>query len=221
MRLLLVGDSVTHGSTGDWTWRYRLWRHLRTCGVDVELVGPDETLAGPPPEEPNLAYADPEFDRHHAARWGRSFDDVDWPVEWLVATYRPHVVVELLGINDLIWTGKTAEQLVSDVGRFVRAAQHADPGLDVVLGELPQTWEPHVTEYDAALDGLAAELSTGTSRVVVARTAAGFERLVDTYDAVHPSARGEVRIAAGVADALAGLGIGVPYPRPLPDASAS
>ena len=35
---------------------------------------------------------------------------------------------------------------------------------------------------------------------------------------MHPSASGEVKIAASVADALAGLGIGAPYPRPLPDA---
>ena len=221
MRLLLVGDSVTHGATGDWTWRYRRWQHLRAWGADVELVGPDETVAGPPPAAPNLEYADPAFDRHHAARWGRSFDDTDWPVDWLVRTYRPDVLVELLGVNDLIWSGKSAGQLVADVTRFARAAQQARPGLDLVLGELPQTWLPHVVEYDAALADLAGELTTRSSRVVVARTAAGFEELVDTYDEVHPSARGEVRIAAGVADALAVLGIGAPYPRPLPDPSAS
>ncbi len=221
MRLLLVGDSVTHGATGDWTWRYRLWRHLRACGADVELVGPDQTVAGPPPAAPNLEYADAGFDRHHAARWGKSFDDPDWPIDWLVETYRPDVVVELLGINDLIWSGKSASQLTADVTHFVRAAQQVHPGLGVVLGELPQTWLPHVTEYDDALPGLAALLATGTSRVVVARTADGFSAHVDTYDEVHPSACGEIRIAAGVADALAALGVGQPYPRPLPDPPAS
>ncbi len=53
--------------------------------------------------------------------------------------------------------------------------------------------------------------------MIVARAPEVFVQEVDTYDAVHPSASGEVKIAAGVADsALAGLGIGAPYPRPLP-----
>jgi hypothetical protein len=39
---------------------------------------------------------------------------------------------------------------------------------------------------------------------------------VDTYDAAHPTATGEVKLAAGVADALAVLGIGPHSPWPLP-----
>jgi hypothetical protein len=27
-RVLIVGDSITQGSAGDFTWRYRLWKHL-------------------------------------------------------------------------------------------------------------------------------------------------------------------------------------------------
>lgn len=216
VRVLLVGDSVTQGSAGDWTWRYRLWEHLVAVGADVDLVGPDERVAGPPPAPESLEYADPDFDRDHAGRWGRSFTDPDWPIAHLVDVYHPDLVVELLGVNDAVWGHASAAQLVDRVTTFVTDAQGADPDVDVVLGELPQTWVPQVPAYDAALADLAAELTTAGSAVVVARTADGFEQDVDTYDPVHPSASGEVKIAAGVADALAGLGIGRPYPRPLP-----
>ena len=44
VRILLVGDSVTQGSAGDWTWRYRLWKHFDAAGVAVDFVGPRNDL---------------------------------------------------------------------------------------------------------------------------------------------------------------------------------
>lgn len=43
-RIMVVGDSITQGSSGDYTWRYRLWRHLTDRGVRVDLVGPRDDL---------------------------------------------------------------------------------------------------------------------------------------------------------------------------------
>ena len=47
VRILLLGDSVTQGSIGDWTWRYRLWQHFADAGVAVDFVGPESDLLGP------------------------------------------------------------------------------------------------------------------------------------------------------------------------------
>jgi lysophospholipase L1-like esterase len=217
VRILLVGDSVTQGSSGDWTWRYRLWQHLVEAGVRADLVGPDDDLLDPATRERGShEYADPDFDQDHAARWGMSFLDQDHPIGELVDDYHPDVVVEMLGINDLAWRHATAAEVEEEARRFVRDAQAADPDLDVVVGALPQSWVPGVGEYDAALPALAAELATDASDVVVAAAPEPFVQGVDTYDSAHPAASGEVAIAASVADALAGLGIGTPYPRPLP-----
>jgi lysophospholipase L1-like esterase len=218
VRILLVGDSVTQGSAGDWTWRYRLWQHLVDAGGGVDFVGPrDDLLDNVTGEQGSHAYADPDFDQDHAARWGMGFSDQDQPIGDLVDAYRPDVVVELLGINDLVWMHATASQVEEGARRFVQDAQAADAGVDVVIGALPQTWVPGVDEYDAALPALAAELTTDTSDVVVASAPRPFVQGVDTYDSAHPTATGEVAIAASVADALAGLGIGAAYPRPLPE----
>ncbi|MBZ5736891.1 GDSL-type esterase/lipase family protein [Nocardioides mangrovi] len=215
VRVLIVGDSVTQGSAGDWTWRYRLWQHLEDDEVDVDFVGPTDKLAGPPPGETNEDYTDPDFDRDHAARWGKRFADPDWPIGDLVEAYHPDVVVELLGVNDLI-TGIAPDQVLDEAGDFVSDAQAADPGVDVVLGQLSQSWIAGVPAYDDGLAALAERGSTDDSRVVVAQAPADYVEDVDTWDPAHPSAQGEVKIAASVADALAGLGIGDDYPRPLP-----
>lgn len=40
MRIMIVGDSISQGHEGDWTWRYRLWQWVNAQGVPVDFVGP-------------------------------------------------------------------------------------------------------------------------------------------------------------------------------------
>lgn len=98
VRILVVGDSVTQGSAGDWTWRYRLWRHLQaTSAVPVDLVGPrDDLYDHRARTSGNHDYVDPAFDTQHAARWGTNLAVADVPIHQLVETYQPDVVVALL-----------------------------------------------------------------------------------------------------------------------------
>ena len=94
-RVLLVGD---------WTWRYRLWQHLSaTASTPVDLVGPrddrwDLCADGPGNQE----YADPGFDRDHAALWGQTMWQASQGVGETVARPAPDVVVAALGTNDLL-----------------------------------------------------------------------------------------------------------------------
>ena len=217
LRVLLVGDSVTQGSAGDWTWRYRLWRHLEaTADGPVDLVGPRTDLWDDLADEPgNHDYIDPAFDQDHASRWGMTLAFADNPIGDLVETYRPDVVVEMLGVNDLI-IGRPPDDVEQDIRNFVLAARAADAGVDVVLAEAVQTWFPGVTELNASLADAAAELDEPGARVLVADTDDGFLRAEHTYDTSHPDAQGEVLIAAAVADALAVTGVGKPFARPRP-----
>lgn len=38
--MMVVGDSISQGEEGDWTWRYRLWEWLKVQDVVVDFVGP-------------------------------------------------------------------------------------------------------------------------------------------------------------------------------------
>ena len=40
IRIMVVGDFISQGYAGDYTWRYRLWEWLRAGAVDVDFVGP-------------------------------------------------------------------------------------------------------------------------------------------------------------------------------------
>lgn len=72
MTAMVVGDSISQGSAGDLTWRYRLDKALTAAGVAVTFEGPYtdlfDNVAGI--RDGNHAYADPSFDQHHDALWG-------------------------------------------------------------------------------------------------------------------------------------------------------
>lgn len=208
-RILIVGDSVTNGSVGDWTWRYWLWNNLVASGADVDFVGPNTGVLDPVADTVNaMAYADPAFDVDHAARWGMSLAFPDHPVGELVAEYGADVVVEDLGLNDLTWLHGSPE-VVAELARLLVAdVRAANPAAAVVLCELPQTWIVKTPEFNGLLEDLAAELDEPGARVVVARAPAPFVLDEDTYDLAHPSATGEVKIARSVAGALAEIGVG-------------
>jgi GDSL-like Lipase/Acylhydrolase family len=216
--VLIVGDSVTHGSSGDWTWRFRLWQHVRsTSERPIEFVGPRDDLHDYLVDQNgNHDYVDPGFDRHHAARWGMTLAFADTPVDELVETYQPDVVVEMLGTNDLLFLNRTPTQVEQDIESFVTVARSADPDVDVVLAEVTQTWFTGAPELNDLLADGATALDTVASRVLLADTDGDYTSTAHTFDGSHPNAQGEAQIAGAVADSLAALGIGAPATRPLP-----
>lgn len=51
-KLMIVGDSISQGMEGDWTWRYRLWEWLDSQHQDFEFVGPWTGTRQPPDPAP-------------------------------------------------------------------------------------------------------------------------------------------------------------------------
>ena len=134
----------------------------------------------------------------------------------LVSTYHPDVVLEMLGVNDLAFGGKTPAQVAAMLVDFVDEARAEDPGVDVVLGRIPQPWRTDVQEFNSLVEDLADDLDSEDSRVVVADADSDYS-LTDSFDSAHPNARGELKIAAAFEDALAALGVGQPAARPVPN----
>ncbi|HXH79186.1 GDSL-type esterase/lipase family protein [Nocardioides sp.] len=223
-RILIVGDSVTQGDAGDYTWRYFSACGLEKSGAEVDFVGQHTgTFGGGGAENYTGGYANPNFDQDHAARWGLlMFEMLNQPsdsaptITDLMTAQQPDVLVEMLGLNDFMWLSNfDAAKMNGQVRRFVADARSVKPNVDVVLASLPQTWVSNVPAYNEGLPALAAELSTADSRVV-ASPVPDFTEGTDTYDRVHPTTAGQVKIAAAVSVALEELGIGQARTMPLP-----
>lgn len=226
LRVMVVGDSLTQGSSGDRTWRYHLWRHLSGNGVEVDFVGPYDDLYDLAGEEfGDDSYAAPDFDRDHAARWGYSAGELSAEVSRSAAEYEPHYLLLLSGLEDIL-AGGDADHALGGVGETISTVRVVRGDTRFVVGELPPVEgtaddaraNSEIARFNMGVVALAEQLTSADSPVVVARVADGYSPTRDNWDEAHPNARGELRIAAAFADALADpLGVGPAHPRPLPE----
>ena len=212
VRILLLGDSITHGSAGDWTWRYRLAEQLTAQGVRFDLVGPSTDLF-----PSSMDYIDPDFDGEHAALWGMAAAAPAFDVSEIVARYQPDVVIEMLGVNDLTWLRHTPQTVVSRVETMTEEIRSVDPDIDVLLSEVPALWLPGAEEFNDRLSVFAAGTDTPGSRAVLLDADRDYVKDLHTYDSVHPSSLGEQALAFAALDALRDIGIGSGSPAIAPD----
>lgn len=118
-KVLIIGDSMTAGSEGDYTWRYRLWQWLASAKQpEVAFVGPyagTQLPQGPsPPQPPRFADHPPEppggprlggeyardvehkfleYGGRHFAGWGRTVEEVKRLVKEIVEEYKPNLIL--------------------------------------------------------------------------------------------------------------------------------
>lgn len=229
LRVMPVGDALTQGSSGDHTWRYHLWSHLEESGVDFSFVGPhDDMYSLEGDTHGDRSYAEPDFDTDHAARWGQSVDDMADGIAEVASEHEPHYLLVMAGSEDLL-SGDDPDQVLEGIGETVSTVRVALEKARFVVGELPhvegtgddEAVNARIDRFNMGLVDLGEQLSSEDSPVVVAQVAKDYVPEYDSWDEVHPNTRGEVKIAAAFADALAEpLAVGDPFPRPLPEMSA-
>ncbi|MFE2925524.1 GDSL-type esterase/lipase family protein [Streptomyces goshikiensis] len=224
MRFMFVGDSMTIGRAGDYTWRYRMWQHLNaTFGGPYKIVGPRcevyDTFADAPTSH---EYAEPGFPDHarrHLAGWGEGWQHMVPLIGPAARAGKADVLLVSLGLIDLgFYTD--APQTAANVRRFVEEARAGRPGIRMVLlpvipnvrAESDAPFASEVTRFNELLAKAAADLSTDASPILLGARPSSYEIHHDTYDGTHPNASGEHRIAGEFASVLhQAWGIGAPY----------
>lgn len=215
---MLVGDSMTIGSRGDHTWRYRLWRHLRATGADCAFTGPYTGVYDRETETVGDGYRDPDFATAHHASWGRPMGRLNERITADVERYRPDVLLVLMGLIDLgFYTLADATEV--NLRAFVAAVRAGNPAARIVLSPVPVNdraladplFAAQREDFNARQERAVAELTTPESPVRLAAALPDWDLLADTYDGTHPNERGEHKIAAVFAEALHGFGVGGPY----------
>ncbi|MFJ2234426.1 SGNH/GDSL hydrolase family protein [Streptomyces sp. NPDC087859] len=220
-RFMPVGDSMTIGSAGEHTWRYRMWQHLRdTHGHPFDLVGPRETLHDKATDTPtSYEYADPDFPRAHLAGWGEGWLHMAPLIGDAVRSCRADVLMVSLGLIDLgFYTN--AEQTADNVRAFVAEARAAQPRIRMVLlpvipnvrAQDDPPFGTQVTLFNELLAKVVADLDEPRSPLLLASPPESYDINHDTYDGTHPNASGEHRIAGAFAEAMyQGWGWGQTY----------
>ena len=235
-RILVVGDSISQGLEGDYTWRYRLSQHFARTGTAVDFVGPwTGTTRLPRPGEtapfhdggyrPGIS-----FDSDNLAQWGWQMRQAAGRVQAEATAATPDYVLLELGFNDLGWFVSDAAGLWADLQRFLTGLQNAAATtgrpIRVAVATVPQRspiegrddLPPAIDSYNSLLRTRLSELAPARPdlRLALADLAAAYDWRTDAYDGLHPGVRGEhviARVFAQTLHATWGLG-GAPAPVP-------
>ncbi|MEV7426258.1 GDSL-type esterase/lipase family protein [Streptomyces sp. NPDC091212] len=226
MRFMCVGDSMTIGRAGDFTWRYRVWQHLSASfGGPFRLVGPRTGLYDSTADAPVSAdYAAPDFPaeaRGHLAGWGEGWRHMAPLAREAVGTQRADVLLVSLGLIDLGFYTDSA-QTERLVRAFVAAARAANPRVRAVLlpvipnirAESDAAFAAEVDRFNGLLARAVADLDRPESPLLLAPRPPSYSVHRDTYDGTHPNSAGEHKLAAAFTDTMhRAWGLGAPYAR--------
>jgi hypothetical protein len=213
VRVLLTGDSVTHGRHGDYTWRYRLAKELQRQSVAFNFVGSTSTPYQDP-GFPTSTYADPNFDHDHFAKAGWKLSEMVGQIGAEVSAQQPDVVVLEAGVNDLL-KGSNADALEQALRSWIVAARSGKSDVRIVLSPVlaevkadADTVNAAAADYDSRLAGVATDLGTADSPITVADTTRGWTpSTTNTWDGLHPTPTGETFIAQRIAEEFQRVGI--------------
>jgi len=205
VKVMVLGDSLSHGFGGDWTWRYWLWREFARQSVGVDFVGPSTSVSSGRYER-ELAW-----DRNHASRGGATVDTFLTGITGLLDTYDPDVLVVELGFND-VRRGDTPDQVSVQLLHLLENALAGRPDLKLVVGELTASGVP---AEDAATAEVNAALTAWADRhgAEVAQHRAAdeggpaWDLAKHTFDDLHPNEDGQTLLAHRFADALNRVGV--------------
>lgn len=159
--ILTVGDSISNGILGDYTWRYRLWQDLTASGADPKFVGhrtgteniyddPSDLdlISGQPTPADNYGNptdgyyegtVSPPFLQaggdNHDALWGWTYVYAQNYITQEVQTYQPKYMLIELGFNDLAFYTSPSATL-ANAKALINDARSVDPGIKVLIANV-------------------------------------------------------------------------------------
>lgn len=207
VKIMCLGDSITHGGYGYASYRYQTYFKLTDAGYDVDFVGTISTLkyGVPPTTDPNYPLYTTTFDRNHQGDWGK---DSAWVAARIagylttLGTGRPDIALINLGTNDTLnhdapWTKANLDLIIGHL-------RSANPNVKIVLSSLlPLSVRAQkVIDTNTAIAALASERNTTASPVIFVDTHTGYNQSAWNYDALHPNVIGEGVLAQHYFNAL-------------------
>ena len=180
-----LGDSITDGYGIPGGYRIDLWRSLEDSGIDVDFVG---SLRNGPR---SLA------DRDHEGHTGWRIDEIQASIDGWIRTYRPDVVLLLIGTNDILRHYRVPSA-PKRLGSLIDRIYALRPVTKILVSTIPRT--PNMTanaeiaSYNAAVREVVRTRATARGSIWFVD---GGGRLMpaDLADGLHPNASGYRKLA--------------------------
>ncbi|MBA4368596.1 MAG: hypothetical protein C0403_13275 [Desulfobacterium sp.] len=211
IRILCLGDSITHSAGEYCGYRYALWKKLVDLKVEIDFIGSMNRRYKEESGQDCPLYKGKQFDPDHEGHWAWRSDQIlgmaaeeiapDTGVgqlsEWL-KHYTPDIVLLHLGHNDA-GANETPEQMAKELKDIILLLQKDNPNVAVLLARvIPNAkprWNRLLSILNAEIDGIAKDMRTSSSDVVVIDFSTGFDPFMDTFDGTHPNEAGSEKMA--------------------------
>jgi len=185
VKIMPLGDSITHGVGASGGYRLELKDLLVPAGYSFDFVG--SQASGPFEIE----------DRQHQGHSGFKIHDIAAIAHDRVTTYRPDIVLLVIGTND-VWTDYELASAPARLGGLIDTIVNAAPAASVIVGSIPPLADSlddaQARTYNAAIPGVVQARADAGKKVSFVDMY-GAMTPADLYDGVHPNADGYFKMA--------------------------
>ena len=196
IKILNLGNSITHGEQGFDSYRRRLAQKLDSANIAYDMVGSMNTVFN------NMPHLNEDFDTDHEGHWAWRADEIingrtgqGKLSEW-IQYYDIDFVLMRIGTNDLI-QGQTNENILDELEQIITILRVKNPKVVVFLSNFTPNSYPNndkIIPFNALLPDFVRGISTANSPVILVDQYTGFS-LADNYDGIHPNLVGEEKMA--------------------------
>ena len=219
MKILALGDSITHAEINRASYRYPLWKKLIDADIAFDFVGSMntqlETYSKGAPPHPD--YKGQGFDPDHEGHFAWQISNIAYGrnpkngtgsgslSEWLL-NYDFDIALVHLGSNDAFYR-LSNERVAGELKDVIKALRKDNPKAIILLAKLIPTSRSEadskaVETLNEVIPSVVSETNSRTSPVILVDQFTGFDARTETYDGVHPNALGEERMAQRWFDAI-------------------
>ena len=212
IKILPLGDSITHAEINRASYRYFLWKKLIDAGVNFDFVGSMNTQLDTysKGDTPQPDYNGKSFDKDHEGHFAWEVNHI-WGgrnpnnntgsgslSEWM-QSYDFDIALVHLGTNDA-FMGQDNNQTAFEIQAIIEKLREDNPNVVTLLAKVIPTAKGEreaasVEQLASLIPALADQMNTDESPVILVDMFAGFDVNELTYDGVHPNEKGEMEMA--------------------------
>jgi lysophospholipase L1-like esterase len=196
LRIMPLGDSITQGRDGHWSYRRDLAMALTNAGCSYDFVG---TSNGP-----STGPGSGDFDRDHEGHSGYRTGQILNKLPGYLQGITPDWVLLHIGTNDVL-QALSVTKARNKIGKIIDTLRADNPNVGILLAQIipnrPAN-EAQVVALNDLIAALAAQKNKPASPVILVDHYSGFDTFSHNYDQVHPNDAGEALMAARWLDAL-------------------
>jgi len=192
VRVMPLGDSITHGTQVPGGYRIGLWQRFTTNGYRVDFVG--SQFNGPA----NLG------DHDHEGHPGWRIDQIDANIVGWMQTFTPHSVLLHIGTNDVLQNfnlGTAPNRLSTLIDRITNTAPTAEVFVAQITPLANANQEAAVRTFNSAIPGIVQSKVNAGKHVHLVDMHSALTT-ADLIDGIHPTAGGYDKMAVTWFNAL-------------------